>query len=62
MKRTIILLFAGLSASCYGQNEVIDEFNDGIVNTLMYQSIDATLIESANGMEVYSTYWSRRRC
>ena len=51
MKRTIILLFIGLSVNSYGQNEIIDEFDNGVVDPLMYQSINSTLTVTQIGQD-----------
>lgn len=53
MKKVFYLsAILGISIPCFSQNEFVDEFNDGIVNTAKYEAINASLIENANGMEV----------
>jgi len=42
----------GSSFASISQNEYIDYFNDGIVNTSKYESINSNIIENVNGMEI----------
>lgn len=53
MKKTIFMVaISGLAFSTYAQNEFIDNFDDGVVNNLKYESFNAVLTENSSGMEV----------